>query len=129
MLGPLVRLPGVEEIPQGLIVDFNEAGCEGELRAEKHDRSFNFSPGTVIFNAVVSFTHTNLPALCSQLLRSSEDLLHSSGNDASGPVELISLHGVRLSASCLPVGEAADVVAVQRRLHQQRDLFKDLRTK
>lgn len=32
MLGPLAGLPGVEEVSQGLVVNFNKARCEGELR-------------------------------------------------------------------------------------------------
>lgn len=56
---------------------------------------------------------THLPALWPQLLCSSEDLLHGSGNDTSGLIKLLSLHGVCLSTSCLAVCEAADVVAIQ----------------
>lgn len=69
---------------------------------------------------------TNLPALCFQFLGCSEDLLHGSGNDTSGLVELVPLHGVRLSTSCLAVSKAADIVSIQRWLHQQGDLFKYL---
>lgn len=32
MLRPLAGLPGVEEVSQGLVVNFNKACCEGELR-------------------------------------------------------------------------------------------------
>lgn len=71
-------------------------------------------------------TCTDLPASSSQLLCGSEDLLHGSGDDASGLLILSSLHGVRLPTSCLTVGEAAHVVAVQRRLDQQGDLLEDL---
>lgn len=71
-------------------------------------------------------TCTDLPASSSQLLCGSEDLLHGSGDDASGLLVLRSLHGVRLPTSCLTVGEAAHVVAVQRRLDQQGDLLEDL---
>lgn len=71
-------------------------------------------------------TCTDLPALDPQLLSSPEDLLHGAGDDAPGLLELASLHGVRLPAPRLAVGEAAHVVAVQRRLHQQRDLLEDL---
>lgn len=35
VLRPLVCLAGVEEIPQGLVINFNKAGCEGELKTEK----------------------------------------------------------------------------------------------
>lgn len=73
--------------------------------------------------------HTNLPALCSKFLCCPEDLLHGPGNDTSGLIKLVSLHGVRFSTSCLAIGKAADVVAIQCRLHQQGDLFKDLEGK
>lgn len=69
---------------------------------------------------------TDLPALNPQLLGGPEDLLHGSGDDAAGLLELASLHGVRLPAARLAVGKAAHVVAVQRRLDQQRDLLEDL---
>lgn len=36
MLGPLAGLPSVEEVPQGLVVNFNKARCEGELRENRN---------------------------------------------------------------------------------------------
>lgn len=41
MLRPLVCLAGVEEIPQGLIVNFNKACCEGELREKKKKKKMH----------------------------------------------------------------------------------------
>lgn len=37
MLGPLAGLASVEEVSQGLVVNFNKACCEGELR-QKTDK-------------------------------------------------------------------------------------------
>lgn len=71
----------------------------------------------------------NLPALRFQFVGRSEDLLHGSGNNASGLVEVAPLHGVRFTTSRLAVGKTADVVAVQSRLHQQGDLLENLRAK
>lgn len=71
-------------------------------------------------------TCTDLPAPDPQLVGGPEDLLDCSGDDASSVLELAPLHGVRLPTACLAVSEAADVVAVQRRLDQQGDLVEDL---
>ena len=87
----------------------------------------------VVCSSLYAFTrmtlHTNLPSLCRQFLCCSEDLLHRSGNDASGLVVFSPFHGVSLSTSGLAVGKAADIVAIQCWLHQQWNLFKDLKTK
>ena len=68
-----------------------------------------------------------MSALSSPFLCCFEDLLHSSGNDTPVIIKLASLHGIHLSTSCLAIGKAAEIVAIQCWLHQQRDLFKDLK--
>lgn len=70
---------------------------------------------------------TDLPALLFQFLRGPEDLLHSSGNDPPGLIHVLPLHGERLATSRLAVGKAADIVAIEGRLHQQGDLLENLR--
>lgn len=71
---------------------------------------------------------TYLPALYPQFLCCFEDLLHSPGNHTSGFRKLVPLHCVRLSTSSLAICKAADIVAIQSRLHQQGDLLKDLQS-
>ena len=130
MFWPLAGLPGVEEVSQGLVINFNKARCKGELRTQKSPSLYcmteslganranmlavgNIQTAHSLQFLVCMILHTNLPSLCCKFLCCSEDLLHRSGNDASGLVVFSPLHGVCLSTSCLAVGKAAHIVAIQ----------------
>lgn len=126
VLRSFAGFPGVEEVTQRLVVYLNKARREIELR-RAIKRECDTASGKFRARSFLCVTScTYFPALCSQFLCCSEDLLHSPGNDTSGFANLLSFHGVGLSASRLAVRKATDIVPVQSRLHQERDLLKDL---
>ena len=69
-----------------------------------------------------AYPHVKAPALCFHGCRAGKDLVHGAGNHT--PLLWGAQHGVGLATACLPIGKDADLVPVQRTLHQLADLIK-----
>mmetsp|Transcript_69624 Transcript_69624/g.154092 ORF Transcript_69624/g.154092 Transcript_69624/m.154092 type:complete len:271 (-) Transcript_69624:623-1435(-) len=102
--------------------------CVLWLRAARSATPFPTSAQQVMQLLVVDLQkgrlHGDRPTRLAHVLRLQEDATQGAGDDTLA-VLLRTLHGVSLSRAGLAIGEDADLVAIQGRLHQVRDFVED----